>query len=74
MVGQATINLYEVKMNYAPLARIILRYVIGGLAMGSVTVGEQLAADPDLVLYGSLALGAVVEGVYALAKRKGWPT
>lgn len=61
-------------MNYAPLSRIILRYVIGGLAMGSVTVGEQLAADPDLVLYGSLALGAVVEGAYALAKRKGWST
>ena len=59
-------------MNFGPLARILLRYGIGYLA-GS-QVGEALAMDPDAVLVLSLALGALVEGAYALAKRKGWAT
>lgn len=59
-------------MNLGPLARIILRYGIGYLA-GS-HAGEALALDADAVLVLSLALGAAVEGAYALAKRKGWAT
>ena len=59
-------------MDLAPIARIILRYGIGYLA-GS-NVGEALALDPDAVLVLSLALGAAVEAVYAIAKRKGWAT
>jgi hypothetical protein len=59
-------------MNFGPAARIILRYGIGYLA-GS-EAGNTLALDGDAVLALSLALGAAVEGVYALAKRKGWAT
>lgn len=59
-------------MNFGPVARIILRYGIGYLA-GS-EIGDQLAMDDDAVLMLSLALGAAVEGFYALAKRKGWAT
>lgn len=59
-------------MDLAPIARIILRYGIGYLA-GS-NVGEALALDPDAVLVLSLALGAAVEAIYAIAKRKGWAT
>ena len=59
-------------MNFGPFARIILRYGIGYLA-GS-EVGEMLAMDPDAVLILSLAMGAAVESVYALAKRYGWAT
>jgi len=59
-------------VNFGPLARILLRYGIGYLA-GS-HVGEALAMDPDAVLVLSLALGALVEGAYSLAKRKGWAT
>ena len=59
-------------MNYAPLARIVLRYVAGAGLMGSAVIGDQLAADPDLVFYASLAIGAVVEAFYVLATRKGW--
>lgn len=61
-------------MNYAPLARIILRYIIGGVVVGSAAVGEKLAADPDFVAIAALALGFVIEGLYAAAKRKGWAT
>jgi preprotein translocase subunit Sec61beta len=61
-------------MDYAPLARIVLRYLVGAGIMGSDQIGDALAADPDLILYVSLAIGAVVEGGYALAKRKGWAT
>ena len=59
-------------MNFGPFARIILRYGIGYLA-GS-EAGEALSMDPDAVLVLSLAMGAAVEGVYALAKRRGWAT
>lgn len=59
-------------MDLAPIARIMLRYGIGYLA-GS-QAGEALALDGDAVLVLSLALGAAVEGAYALAKRKGWAT
>ena len=58
--------------NIAPFARIILRYGIGYLA-GS-EVGQALALNPDAVMALSLALGAAVESVYALAKRRGWAT
>ena len=56
--------------DFGPLARIIMRSGIGYLA-GS-QAGNALAMDPDAVLMLSLALGAAVEAVYALAKRKGW--
>jgi preprotein translocase subunit Sec61beta len=61
-------------MTYAPLARIILRYIAGAGIMGSQALGNQLAADPDLVLYLSLGLAAAVEAAYAFAKKKGWST
>jgi hypothetical protein len=61
-------------MTWAPMARILLRYLVGAGIMGSTTLGDQLAADPDLVLYGALALAAVIEGAYAIAKRRGWAT
>jgi hypothetical protein len=61
-------------MNYAPLARIVLRYLVGAGVMGSSQIGDALAADPDLVLYVSLGIGAAVEAGYAIAKRKGWAT
>ena len=59
-------------MAFAPMARILLRYGVG-VALGSA-IGQQLAADPDLVILVSLGLGAGVEGAYALARRKGWAT
>jgi hypothetical protein len=59
-------------MNYAPWARISLRYGIG--AVIGAAQGDALAADPDVVTAVALAIGAGVEAVYALAKRKGWAT
>lgn len=61
-------------MEYGPIVRIILRYIVGGAFMGSVALGDRLAADPDLVAMGALALGAVVEGAYIWAKRRGGKT
>jgi hypothetical protein len=60
------------QMNYAPIARIVLRYIIGGVI--GAAQGDMLAADPDIVTFVALALGAAVEGAYAIAKRKGWTT
>lgn len=59
-------------MDFAPLARIALRYGIGYLA-GS-EAGEALSMNPDLVLVLSLAMGAVVEWLYARAKKTGGAT
>lgn len=61
-------------MHYAPMMRIILRYLIGAAIMGSQQVGESLAADPDLVAMCALGLAAAVEFGYALAKKYGWAT
>ena len=61
-------------MTYGPITRIILRYVVGGVFMGSQAIGDQLAADPDIVAMASLGLAAIVESAYAFAKRKGWST
>lgn len=57
-------------MDWAPLARIVLRYIIGGVIVAGQ--GDMLAADPDLVTMVALGIGAAVEGLYVFAKRKGW--
>jgi hypothetical protein len=57
-------------MTYAPIARILIRYGVG--AVIGLAQAEQLAADPDIVTFAALAVGAAVEGFYALAVRKGW--
>ena len=61
-------------MNYAPIARIALRYVAGGMLMGSTQIGTQLAADPDIVAALAIAIGFGVEAVYAFAKKNGLGT
>jgi len=59
-------------MDYAPLARIALRYIVGGLV--GMESGRLLAGDPDIVTMLALAIGAAVEALYVLAKRRGWRT
>jgi len=58
------------------IARILLRYVSGGLMVAGLDpeIGATLAADPDVLLLVGAGLGALVEAGYALAKRKGWAT
>ena len=59
-------------MNFGPIVRIILRYGVG-YVLGA-EIGEQLAADPDVVAVGALAVGAAVEAFYAYAKKSGGKT
>lgn len=59
-------------MNYAPLARIVIRYAVG-LIVGA-DAAELLAGDPDIVTVVAVAIGGAVEVAYNLAKRKGWAT
>lgn len=70
---------------YPALARIVLRYVIGGLLGGLVALGllapevvRQVVGDKDLEFVIATALpiafGAATEVWYWLAKRYGWPT
>ena len=58
-----------------PIARIVLRYLSGFLvAKGLLGMGTDLSADPDLVMLLGVAIGAVVEVSYAIAKKMGWRT
>jgi len=59
-------------MSYAPAARIFIRYVVGGII--GMESAEALAGDADVVFYAALCIGAAVEALYAIAKRKGWAT
>lgn len=70
---------------FAPALRIFLRYVAGALlAKGVLTpdVAGAIITDPELVpslidlasTAAGAALMAVVEGYYAIARRKGWST
>jgi len=59
-------------MNYAPIARIIIRYGVG-LLIGAAQA-DVLAADADVVTVVALAIGAGVELAYTIAKRKGSAT
>lgn len=61
-------------MDYAPWIRIILRYGIGAALIGSQAIGEELAADPDLVAVLCAVAMLAVEAVYIRAKRKGGAT
>ena len=60
--------------NYGPLVRIVLRYLVGAGIMGSGAIGEELAADPDLVMVIAAGIGLAVELYYAKAKRSGGKT
>lgn len=59
-------------MNYAPFARILIRYAVG-LIVGA-DAADILAGDPDVVTITAVAMGAAVEVAYTWAKRKGWAT
>lgn len=56
----------------AAWVRVLLRYVIGAALMGSSVIGDQLAADPDLVLVLCGLAAMLVEGFYVAAKKYGW--
>lgn len=57
---------------HAPLARILIRYVIGAL-IGADMAGA-LAADSDVVLVLATLLGLGNEALWLLARRRGWAT
>ncbi len=61
----------------AVIVRIIARYLSGALVSYGVIpqeVGADLAMDPDVALVLGAIIGAVTEGVYAFAKKRGWTT
>lgn len=68
-----------------PILRNLARYSLGAvlgylLANGYISreLADSLANDPEVlaaIQYGSVAIGAsIVEGIYALAKKRGWAT
>jgi len=61
----------------AVLARIALRYIAAALVTAGyldADLGQQIGADPDLIMLAGFGLGAGVEMAYAAAKRLGWAT
>lgn len=59
-------------MDWAPLARIVVRYVVGAII--GMDAASALAGDPDVITVVALGIGAAVEVAYGFAKRKGWAT
>ena len=59
-------------MDWAPIARIVVRYVVG-LVIG-MDAAAIAAGDPDLIAVVAIVIGAAVEAAYGVAKRKGWAT
>ena len=59
-------------MDYAPIARIIVRYIVGAIL--GMDAAATLAGDPNVITVVATCVGLAVECVYALAKRKGWAT
>ena len=59
-------------MDYAPLARIGVRYIVG-LVLGA-NAAEIIAGDPDIIALVAAGIGVAVEAVYVFAKKKGWAT
>lgn len=61
----------------AVLSRIALRYIAAALVTAGyldADLGQQIGADPDLIMLAGFGLGAGVEMAYAAAKRLGWST
>lgn len=56
------------------IARIFLRYVVGALFAGSPMLAEKLSTDPDIIMMVAAGVGFAIEGVYAIAKKRGWAT
>jgi len=59
------------------IARIIARYVSGGLMTVGVLspdLAQEFAMDPDVALVLGGIIGAATEGIYAWAKRRGLAT
>ena len=57
------------------IARIAACYIAGALvAYGLMEHPDALAIEPDLAILIGASIGALTEGVYALAKRWGWTT
>ena len=59
-------------MAIMPYVRIALRYGVG--AVLGMEAGDILAGDPDVVAAVALAVAAVIEAGYVVAKRMGYST
>ena len=57
-------------MNYAPIARIVVRYAVGGVI--GFDAADIIAGDPEVMSMIAIAIGAATEGLYALAVKNGW--
>lgn len=60
-----------------PVARILVRYIAGYLALKALlpqSVADMVANDPDVAAVVGCVLMGLVEGSYVVAKRRGWRT
>lgn len=61
----------------AVISRILLRYAAAALVTAGLLdadVGQQIGADPDVLILVGGAVGLAVEMTYAVARRLGWAT
>lgn len=59
----------------APLSRIAGRYIAGALVTYGLIAPDAVGAvEPEIIALAGAILGAIVEGAYTMAVRKGWAT
>ncbi len=62
--------------DFAPFARILLRYFGGALISAGIALSPDTITDPDVVQIVCIIMGAlctaISEGWYVLAKKRGW--
>ena len=61
----------------AVLSRIALRYLAAALVTAGyldADLGNQIGADPDLLILAGAAIGLAAEMAYAAARKLGWAT
>lgn len=61
----------------AVIARILLRYAAASLVTAGLLnadIGQQIGADPDILILVGGAVGLAVEMTYAVAKKLEWTT
>lgn len=59
------------------IARIALRYAAAALVTAGLLdadIGQQIGADPDILILVGSAVGLAVEMAYAAARKLGWAT
>ena len=63
----------EMSAHFAPIARIVARYISGALiGYGVISPADAEILSPEIVLIVGSVLSIITEAIYTVAVKKGW--